>query len=468
MSARGLMGRWSAQDIRRVAKIAWPTILENIMVIMVSFVDTAMVGQLGEDATAAVAVNASPSWLLNGACAAIQVGATVLVAQAIGSRDREGANKVARQAMTLGLCMGAFLMVLMMAISGWLPAALRAEARIVPVAAQYIRIVAASYIPHFTGLVISGILRGTGDTKTPMKVNLAANVVNIIGNFFLIYESRTVSIFGLSIPVWGAGLGVVGAAIPSAFSMAMVGVVLFIRVVRGAGDIRFERHQSYRPRWNVVRNMLRIGMPAAMERVCVNAGHMIFQTMVAGLGTASLAAHHLATTAESLSYMPAYGFGVSATTLVGQAVGAGDTESARRYGSLTILIGFIGMTCTGLVLMLFPEALLGMFTNAQDVIALGAPALRVEALAQPFFALSIVASGALSGAGDTRTPMIIGLACMWGVRLSVAALCIYGFGMGLTGAWVGMATDLTVRGILTFARFRSPKWEKIAVVNVNA
>ena len=320
MSARGLMGRWSAQDIRRVAKIAWPTILENIMVIMVSFVDTAMVGQLGEDATAAVAVNASPSWLLNGACAAIQVGATVLVAQAIGSRDREGANKVARQAMTLGLCMGAFLMVLMMAISGWLPAALRAEARIVPVAAQY--------IPHFTGLVISGILRGTGDTKTPMKVNLAANVVNIIGNFFLIYESRTVSIFGLSIPVWGAGLGVVGAAIPSAFSMAMVGVVLFIRVVRGAGDIRFERHQSYRPRWNVVRNMLRIGMPAAMERVCVNAGHMIFQTMVAGLGTASLAAHHLATTAESLSYMPAYGFGVSATTLVGQAVGAGDTEGA--------------------------------------------------------------------------------------------------------------------------------------------
>ena len=166
MSARGLMGRWSAQDIRRVAKIAWPTILENIMVIMVSFVDTAMVGQLGEDATAAVAVNASPSWLLNGACAAIQVGATVLVAQAIGSRDREGANKVARQAMTLGMCMGAFLMVLMMAISGWLPAALRAEARIVPVAAQYIRIVAASYIPHFTGLVISGILRGAGDTKT--------------------------------------------------------------------------------------------------------------------------------------------------------------------------------------------------------------------------------------------------------------------------------------------------------------
>ena len=176
----------------------------------------------------------------------------------------------------------------------------------------------------------------------------------------------------------------------------------------------------------------------------------------------------MATTAESLSYMPAYGFGVSATTLVGQAVGAGDTEGARRYGSLTILIGFIGMTCTGLVLMLFPEALLGMFTSAQDVIELGAPALRVEALAQPFFALSIVASGALSGAGDTRTPMIIGLACMWGVRLSVAALCIYGFGMGLTGAWVGMATDLTVRGILTFARFRSPKWEKIAAVNVNA
>ncbi len=459
---------WSADDIKRVAHIAWPAILENIMVTMVSYVDTAMVGQLGEDATAAVAVNSSPSWLLSGACAAIQVGASVLVAQSIGSGDKESANRVSRQALTLGICMGTFIMILMLLISDWLPGALRAEAHIVPIAAQYIRIVALSYIPYFTGIVLSGILRGSGDTKTPMKVNIAANIVNIIGNFFLIYEPRTMNIFGFSIPIWGAGLGVVGAAIPSAISMAMMGIVLFIRIARRNGVIHFERHQSYRPRWNVVKSMLRIGMPSAAERICVNAGHIVFQTMVAGLGTAALAAHHLATTAESISYMPAYGFSVSATTLVGQAVGAGDIKSARRYGSLTVLIGFIGMTCTGLILLLFPEFLMSIFTGAQDVIALGAPALRVEALAQPFFSLSIVASGALSGAGDTRTPMIIGLACMWGVRLSVAALCVYVFGLGLTGAWIGMATDLTVRGLLMFARFRSPKWEKNAAVRIDA
>lgn len=462
MSARTLKGRWSAEDLGRVARIAWPTILENIMVILVSFVDTAMVGQLGEDATAAVAVNASPGWLLNGACAAIQVGATVLVAQRVGAGDVKGARKVARQAMTMGLCLGAVFMALMQVISGWLPIALRAEAHIAPVASSYIRIVSLGYIPHFTGIVLSGILRGSGDTKTPMKANLLANLINMVGNFFLIYPSRSVSVLGLSIPIWGAGMGVIGAAIPTAIATALVGVMLFVRIARGSGPIRFERHESYRPQWSVARSMLRVGMPAAMERVCVNAGHMVFQTMVAGLGTASLAAHHLATTAESLSYMPAYGFGVSATTLVGQAVGAGDIPGARRQGSLTILIGVIGMTLTGLVLFIFPEWLLSIFTGAQDVIELGAPALRVEALAQPFFALSIVASGALSGAGDTRTPMVIGLACMWGVRLSVAALCVYGLGMGLTGAWVGMATDLTVRGLLTFMRFCSSRWERIA------
>lgn len=462
MGARIAGGRWSADDLRRVGHIAWPTILENIMVTLVSFVDTAMVGRLGEDATAAVAVNASPGWLLNGACAAIQVGATVLVAQSIGAGDIKGARRVARQALTMGLMLGAFFLLLMQAISGALPVMLRAEPQVAPVATAYIRVVSLSYIAHFTGMVLSGILRGSGDTKTPMKANLAANIVNIIGNFFLIYPSRTVNLMGLEIPVWGAGMGVMGAAIPTAISMTMVGVVLFIRIARGKGAIRFERHESYRPQWRVARGMLRIGMPAAMERVCVNAGHMVFQTMVAGLGTAALAAHHLATTAESLSYMPAYGFGVSATTLVGQAVGAGDTKGARRYGSLTILIGVIGMSCTGFVLFFFPEWLLGIFTGVQEVITLGAPALRVEALAQPFFAMSIVASGALSGAGDTRTPMVIGLASMWGVRLGVAALCVYGFGMGLTGAWVGMATDLTVRGILTYARFRSSRWERIA------
>lgn len=454
---------YSSEDIARVTRIAWPTILENIMVILVSFVDTAMVGQLGDDATAAIAVNASPGWLLNGACAALKIGATVLVAQAIGADDRAGANRIARQAMTLGLTLGALFMVIMLLLSNVLPAALRAEPDVIPIAAQYMRIVALGYIPHFAGLVLSGVLRGSGDTKTPMQINILANAVNIVGNYFLIYPSRSVNIFGLRLHMWGAGLGVAGAAIPTAVATALAGLLMLAKLVKGSGMIRFERRQSYRPVWNVTRRMLRIGIPAATEQVCVNVGHMVFQTMVAGLGTASLAAHHLATTAESLSYMPAYGFSASATTLVGQAVGSGDIKKAGRHGSLTIIIGIIGMSLTGLVLFFCPEWLMGLFINNREVIALGAPALQVEALAQPFFAMSIVASGALSGAGDTRTPMIIGLACMWGIRLSVAAVCIYVFKLGLVGAWIGMATDLTVRGILTYWRFKSSRWEKLAL-----
>ena len=464
MNRLSLRGRWSADDFSRVARIAWPTIVESIMVMLVTYVDTAMVGQLGKDATAAVAINSAPSWMLTGACAAVQVGATVLVAQSIGAGDREGARRVARQAMTLGMLMGLLFMILLQSIGGMMPGWLRAEAHIVPVAAQYIRTVSLAYIPYFTGLVLSGILRGSGDTTTPMKITMFTNVINVIGNFFLIYPSRTVSLFGMEIGIWGAGMGVLGAAIPTAVATALSGVLMFIKLARGKGEIRLELHKSYVPQWHIVKHMLRIGMPAALGRICVNAGHMVFQTMIAGLGTASLSAHHIATNAESLSYMPADGFGVAATTLVGQAVGAGDKKAARRYGSLNLVMGITCMTLTGLVLFFAPQWLMRIFTPDQEVIALGVPALRVEALAQPFFAMGIVASGALSGAGDTRMPMLIGLACMWGVRLGVAALCLYVFGMGLTGAWIGMATDLTVRGILLTLRFKSSRWEKIAAV----
>ena len=279
MNRLSLRGRWSADDFSRVARIAWPTIVESIMVMLVTYVDTAMVGQLGKDATAAVAINSAPSWMLTGACAAVQVGATVLVAQSIGAGDREGARRVARQAMTLGMLMGLVFMILLQSIGGMMPGWLRAEAHIVPVAAQYIRTVSLAYIPYFTGLVLSGILRGSGDTTTPMKITMFTNVINVIGNFFLIYPSRTVSLFGMEIGIWGAGMGVLGAAIPTAVATALSGVLMFIKLARGKGEIRLELHKSYVPQWHIVKHMLRIGMPAALGRICVNAGHMVFQTL---------------------------------------------------------------------------------------------------------------------------------------------------------------------------------------------
>ena len=448
--------------MKRVLTLAWPIIVENIAYMLVSFVDTAMVGQLGETATAAVAVNASPSWLMGGMTSMIQVGATVLVAQSIGAGNKDAANRVARQALTIGALIGAFFMVFIQLAADSMPVWLRAEPAVVPLASKYIRIVSLGYILHFTGMVLSGILRGAGDTATPMKLNIFTSLLNVVGNFFMIYEPRTVSVFGAEIPVWGAGLGVIGAAIPSAFSQGLGGLLLFLKLTRKGGVIRFEKHQSYRPQWRVVKEMLRIGLPSATERICVNIGQIVFQTMVAGLGTASLAAHHLSVTAESLAYMPAYGFSAAATTLVGQSVGAGDIPGARRLGSLAILTGTLIMSAMAIILLVWPDRLLSLFTAVDEVIAIGVPALRIEALAEPLFGISIVCGGALSGAGDTRTPMIIGLSTMWGLRITVAAFCLYALNMGLAGAWIGMAVDLSVRGILLLIRFRSDKWEKIA------
>lgn len=451
---------------KMVMVLAWPAIAEMFLATLVQFVDTAMVGSLGQVAIAAVGVSNSPMWLLNGLFAALGVGSTALVARYIGGKDVESANKVAQQSLLMGVTLALVITVLALFFAQAIPAAMGAEADVIPAATSYMKIVSLTFVLAFSSFILTGVLRGAGDTKTPMRVNALANVINVVGNFFLIFPTRVLT---LSLPwlgetmltIPGAGLGIEGAAISTAFSRGVAGLIVLYILFIGRQGVRI--NFSVKPDLDVIRKVIKIGLPASGERVIMSGGQMLFSVIVLGLGTAQYAAHHLAIVAESISYMPGFGFSMAATTLVGQGLGAGNPKLAEQSGYTTWKLGALVMCGMGLIFMIIPEYLIMIFNRDPEIVRYGAMCLRMVALAQLPFSSTMVMTGALRGAGDTVPPLIIAVIGMWGVRLTLAWLLVTQLDLGLLGAWMAMVTDLWVRGIITFLRFRSGRWKTIKV-----
>lgn len=444
-----------------VLRLAWPSLCEQIMVTMVQYVDTAMVSSLGAASMAAVGINMPMNWILHGAMMAVSVGATVTVARSVGAKKYENASTAARQAVVLGLLLGLFFTVFLLFTGGMIPRWLGAQPDYVNDACSYLRIFGLGLGPGFTGIILSGVLRGTGDTRTPMLANIVNNVVNVIGNFFLIYPSRDAVYFGFEVHVPGMGLGVAGAAAATAFSSMIAGAMLFVVLLhRKSNPAHFTLRQSFKPEKTVIRGILSIGIPTALERVTLSSGQLLFIRLVSSLGTVAVAAHQIAIVAESFCYMPTWGFSMAATTLVGQCLGAGRPDYARKHANTTLAAGVTTMTIAGIVLYCIPEFLMRFFSKDPEVVSIGASLLRIIAIGQPFTALMIVLTGALRGAGDTRWPFYISAIGMWGIRLCSAWFFIHIAGWGIQGAWYGMVTDLSIRGFLFLGRWRSGRWVK--------
>lgn len=446
-----------ANPIRIIWYLAWPTMLEQILLTLVSYVDTAMVGSLGPDATASIAVCASSTWLINGIFAAIGIGFGVLAGRSLGAGDRIKTAAVMRQGVIATVALGALFTGLMQLIAPHLPVWLGAEPAIRADATAYIRIVGAAYIFSLGTNICSNIIRCSGDTKTPLIFNTATNLINVALNFLFIYPTRTLSIFGWDFTMWGAGMGVKGAALATSISIAFSGFML-LRAMYVKTPVTISLRDSYKPDWPIIRQMCSLGAPVALERITLSTGQIALTAIITGLGTNALAAHHLAVTAEGMTYLPAFGISAAATTLVAQSLGAKKPALAQRYGKYTMIGGLIFMTVMGVVLFFTAEPLISLFTPAKDVVALGGSVLRLEAFAQPFTALSMVAFGAMRGAGDTKRPFIICAIAMWAIRIPLAFVLARYTGLGLTGAWIAMVADLAIRGAIALACFLRGRW----------
>ncbi len=445
-----------------VLALAFPTMIEQIMVTFVQYVDTAMVGNLGPNATAAIGVSTSTIWLLNGLLNAGAVGFSVQVAQHIGANDIEKAKSVIRQSVSFVILFGGFIALLGFTLSFFLPTLLGAQEDVRAQATQYLAVMALAMPFNFCILMLSAIIRCSGDTKTPMFLNLLINAINVSCNFLFIYETNTYNILGIDITIWGAGLGVMGAALGSAVSLFVVSMLYLYLIFFKYKKLKINIREDFKFKSDCIKIMLRLGIPVALERSMMSVAQITMTFLITSMGTVAIAANHLAVTAEAICYLPAFGVATAGTALVGQSMGANRKDIALRCGRVVYAIGVIVMTLGGIFIFTFAEPLITFFSDDAQVIEIGAQMLRIVAFAQPCFGLAISMTGSFRGAGDTKVPFIIALCTMWGVRI-VASFALAPF-FGLAGIWVAMTIEIIVRGLLYLFRFEQKKWMNIKLI----
>lgn len=431
-------------------RLALPAAGEQLLSMLVGIVDTFLVGHIGADALAAVGLANQWVFLATALFGAIGVGSTALIARAIGARDYDLANRIVRQSVLLAATIGIFSTVLGVALAQPAVALMGAEPETLRLGTVYLRIVGATFLFSTVMFVLNATMRGAGDTRTPLKIMFIVNAINVVVAWTFINGA-----FGLP------RLGVAGSALGAATARSAGGVLAVLALLHGR--VLHLSFRGLRPDWELIRRILRVGIPTGIEQLLFRFGQMSYARVVATLGTAAFAAHQVALNAESLSYMPGFGFAVAATTLVGQALGAKQPKEAERNGYTAYVLGGLLMTGMGIVFILFAPTLVGFFTSDPEVIRLGTMPLRIVGIAQPMLAANMVFNGALRGAGDTRYPMYITAGSIWGIRVPLAILFTLSLKWGLNGAWVAMSLDLAVRGSLAFLRYRGGKWQAMEV-----
>jgi len=449
----------SAPPLKTVLQLSWPTILEQIMLTLVSYVDTAMVGSLGALASDAVAINTPVAWLLNGLLIATGVGFSVLSARHRGAGEHEKLKEVVSTALIFSLLAGILMTLAVSAISPILPRIMGAEESYLSGAVGYLFFIGAGLLFRSFTVVISALMRSVGDTRTPMVVNIVINATNVIMNFLFIYPTRTLTLFGRSFTMWGTGWGVSGAAIATSASFVIGCIMILIILFARESLIRVPFPRNLKMNKDVVRRVVKVGLPSAFDRMTLSIGQIVITSLVTSLGAVPLAAHYIAITAESICYLPSNGFASAGGTLVGQALGAGEPKLAKRFGRITAAVTVITQGLSGVLLFVFSSQLMGLFTNDLAVIDAGSQVLRIVAVVEPMFAASIAFSGVLNGAGDTRFPFYTSLICMWGVRIFCIIIVLKVLHLGLNAVWVAMSIDLTMRAVLTTWRFEKGKWQ---------
>lgn len=436
---------------KEVLRLALPATGEQLLSMMVSIVDTMLVGHLGASALAAVSLATQWTFMAITLFTAVSTGATAMVARSVGAGDWDTANRTVRQSVLVGLIIGLAATALALQFAEPAVALMGAEPEALAQGVTYMRIASSIFVLSALMFVGNACLRGAGDTRTSMMVMAVVNVLNIAVAWTAINGP-----FGLP------RLGVAGSALGAAVGRAAGGLLVLGILLKGRSGLKLD-WRSWRPDFGLAKRVLRVGLPTGAERVAMRFGMMIFMRAIAGLGTVAVAAHAVALRAESFSFMPGFGFAVAGTTLVGQGLGAHDPKRAERSGYLTYQMAAALMAVMGLVFILFPQLLIGLFTDDLAVVQTAVTPLRIVGFIQPLLAAAMVFPGSLRGAGDTRFPMYVTGASIWSIRVPAAILLGLGLGMGLTGAWLGMATDLTVRGIVFFLRFRSGRWKLMKV-----
>ena len=451
---RAPQGSALRQQLNSVIALSVPAILAQISSMAMQYIDAAMVGSLGASASAAIGLVSTSTWLLGGLCISLATGFSVQVAHLIGAGQEDEARDVLRQALLCALAVGLLLAAAGMSISGWLPVWLGGDQAIRRDASRYF-LIYASALPAVQLRQLSGsMLQCSGNMRTPSLLNALMCLEDVVFNALLIFPEISIPVLGLRLP--GAHLGVAGAALGTALAEWATALLMLGAVCLRPGKLRLGAGDRWRITGRRLSTAARIALPMAFEHTVLCGAQIASTRIVAPLGNVSIAANSLAVTAESLCYLPGYGVAAAATTLVGQSLGAERRELARRYARLSVLLAVLLMSGMGALMFLLAPAVFRLLTPDPAVQALGTRVLRIEAFAEPLYAVSISATGAMRGAGDTLVPSLLNLASMWGVRITAAA--VLAPRLGLVGVWLAMCGELCVRGLLFLVRLLRGRW----------
>lgn len=448
----------SAQQLLLIIQLSIPAIMAQISSIVMQYIDASMIGRLGADDSASIGLITSSTWLFGGLCSAAGIGFTVQVAQYIGAREDENARNIVKQGMLSVLIFSSLLLVTGAAISEGLPVWLGGKPEICANASKYFLIYALFLPAHQLNYTGGGMIQCSGNMKLPSILHIAMCFLDVLFNMLLIFPVRTVTVFGLSFTMPGAGLGVMGAALGTAFSELVIVCFMLYYLFMRSPMLHLRKEEKLHFRTDELRRAVKIALPVGFEQFVMCGAQIVSTKIVAPLGTIAIAANSFSVTAESLCYMPGFGISSAATTLIGQSIGAGRKDLTKRLGWLATGLGMAVMTGSGIFLYIFAPYMIGMMSPDKAIRELGTAVLRIEAFAEPMYAASIVASGTFRGAGDTFVPSCMNLFCMWCIRLPLAALLAPK--LGLRGVWTAMCIQLCICGVFFLIRLAGKGWLK--------
>lgn len=433
-----------SEKLNLIVGLSIPSMLAQISTVLMFFIDASMVGHLGAEASASIGLIESTTWLIGSLLSAAATGFSVQVAHFIGANDFVKARQVFRHALICGLAFSVFLSLIGVGIHSHLPYWLGGGADIASASSGYFLIYSLVlpfvYLYHTSEMM----LKSAGNMHTPSVMAVLVCICDVIFNYIFIYICK----LGVVGAAMGTALAYICISLPNLYLSACKNRMLNLR----QDHVRFHWVKEY------VQRACKISIPIAIQNILMSGAQIVSTMIVAPLGNIAIAAHSFAITAESLCYMPGYGIGDAATTLVGQTHGAGRIDLCKNFAYMTVGLGMLVMALMGVIMYVFAPEMIGVLSPVEAIRELGTTCLRIEAFAEPFFAASIVTYCVCVGAGDTFKPAAINLGTMWLVRLTLA----YGLSQsyGLEGVWIAMATELTFRGVLFLVRLFRGSWMK--------
>ena len=442
----------TAEANKVVLQLAGPAVMEQLLMCLVGMIDMIQVSRIGPAAITAVGLTNQPIMFAMAIFMAVNVGTTAVVARYIGARNMKDANETARQSLVIVTLLSIVVSAIMYLIAEPVLLFMGAQPDTMVYAVKYYHIVSISMIFNTIQMCVNSMVRGAGDTKSPMINNTVVNLINVVFNFLLING------------IWFfPKMGVTGAGLATAFSR-LVGCMMALSLVLIPGKrITVSFKEKFHFNWDIAKRVAKIGLPAAAEQFVMRIGMILFTRTVSGLGTIVFAAHQVAINITSLSFTTGHGFGMSATSLVGRCLGAKKPDMAEKFAKATSHMSMLVSIGVAFLLFFAGNKVALLYTDDASVIASAAVALKIIALVQPLQSIQFVLAGALRGAGDTKWPLYSTIVGVWFFRLGLAVILVQYMHMGLLGAWIAMAVDQAARSLVIQLRFNSNKWKHIRV-----